>query len=76
MAVPTLYLWFADAVAIHLGIWRISETQTLGIEFGPLPLEEATFFLATNLLVVQGLMLFLYPLRKPAAHPSAVASAG
>jgi hypothetical protein len=25
---------------------------------------------------VQGLMLFLYPLRKPAAQPSAVASAG
>jgi lycopene cyclase domain-containing protein len=76
VAVPTLYLWMADAIAIHLGIWRISETQTLGIKFGPLPLEEATFFLATNLLVVHGLMLFLYPLRKPAAQPSAVASAG
>lgn len=68
VGVPTLYLWMADAIAIRLGIWRISETQTLGIKFGPLPLEEAAFFLATNLLVVQGLTLFLYPVRKPAAH--------
>ena len=68
VGIPTLYLWMADAIAIHLGIWRISETLTLGIEFGPLPLEEAAFFLATNLLVVQGLTLFLHPFRKPAAH--------
>ncbi|HEV3050377.1 MAG TPA: lycopene cyclase domain-containing protein [Longimicrobium sp.] len=74
VAVPTLYLWMADAVAIHLGIWRISETQTLGIKFGPLPLEEATFFLATNLLVVQGLMLFLYPARKPVPHAAPATS--
>lgn len=75
VAVPTLYLWVADAIAIHLGIWRISETQTLGIKFGPLPLEEAAFFLATTLLCVQGLTLFLHPLRKPAAQPSPVAPA-
>lgn len=61
VAVPTLYLWAADAVAIHLGIWRISEAYTLGPSLGPLPLEEAVFFLVTNLLVVQGLILFLHP---------------
>lgn len=61
VAVPTLYLWIADATAIHLGIWRISETFTLGPALGPLPLEEAVFFLVTNLLVVQGLLLFLHP---------------
>ena len=54
-------LWVADAIAIHLGIWRISERYTLGPAVGPLPLEEAVFFLVTNLLVVQGLLLFLYP---------------
>jgi lycopene cyclase domain-containing protein len=59
VAVPTLYFWIADAVAIHLGIWRISERYTLGAAVGPLPLEEAVFFLGTNLLVVQGLLLFL-----------------
>lgn len=61
LAVPTLYLWLADAVAIRLGIWRISETYTTGLTLAGLPSEEATFFLVTNLLVVQGLVLFLYP---------------
>jgi lycopene beta-cyclase len=60
-AVPTIYLWLADALAIREGIWRISETFTLGIGVGSFPLEEAVFFLTTNLLVVQGLLLFLYP---------------
>jgi lycopene beta-cyclase len=61
--VPTLYLWAADAIAIHQGIWHISPVYTLGPALGPLPLEEAVFFLVTNLLVVQGLLLFLYPPR-------------
>lgn len=76
IAVPTLYLWVADAIAIRLGIWHISETQTLGFKLGWLPLEEATFFLATTLLCVQGLMLFLFPARKavPAAAAPAAAS--
>jgi lycopene cyclase domain-containing protein len=59
VAAPTLYLWVADAIAIRSGIWRISEVHTLGPSLGPLPLEEAVFFLVTNLLVVQGLLLFL-----------------
>ncbi|AUV83686.1 lycopene cyclase domain-containing protein [Salinigranum rubrum] len=58
VAVPTLYLWFADRVAIGLGVWTISDTQTLGIDILGLPFEEAAFFLVTNLLVVQGLVLF------------------
>jgi lycopene cyclase domain-containing protein len=68
IAVPTLYLWVADATAIHLGIWHISEAHTVGIKFGPLPLEEAAFFLATTLLCVQGLLLFLYPMKKTVPH--------
>jgi hypothetical protein len=58
VAIPTLYLWFADRVAIGLGVWSISATQTLGVDIVGLPLEEATFFLVTNLLVIQGLVLF------------------
>lgn len=61
VAVPTAYLWMADAAAIGMGIWHISEALTLGPALGPLPLEEAVFFLVTNLLVVQGLILFLHP---------------
>jgi lycopene beta-cyclase len=75
IAVPTLYLWVADGVAIALGIWEISERYTVGIHFGPLPLEEALFFLVTNILIVQGLVLFLHPrINAPrAAPPPAVA---
>lgn len=75
VGVPTLYLWFADAIAIHLGIWHISEAHTLGPKLGSLPLEEATFFLATNLLCVQGLMLFLFPPRGAAPHTASSAAA-
>ena len=64
VAIPTLYLWFADRVAIGLGVWTISETFTLGIDLFGLPVEEATFFLVTNLLVVQGLVLFEWVLHR------------
>ncbi|MBW4488843.1 MAG: lycopene cyclase domain-containing protein [Trichocoleus desertorum ATA4-8-CV12] len=56
---PTLYLWVADRIAIAQGIWSISETYTTGLHLFGLPVEEATFFLVTNFLVVQGLLLFL-----------------
>ncbi len=58
IAVPTVYLWVADGLAIGLGIWEISATYTLGPAVLGLPIEEATFFLLTNVLVVQGLVLF------------------
>jgi lycopene beta-cyclase len=64
VAVPTAYLWCADAVAIRLGIWEISERFTVGLRVWTLPLEEAVFFLAANLMVVQGLLLFLHPPRR------------
>ena len=60
VGVPTVYLWFADGMAIHFGIWTISDAYTLGINPMGLPVEEATFFLMTNLLVVKGILLFLY----------------
>ncbi|MFA9445379.1 lycopene cyclase domain-containing protein [Egicoccus sp. AB-alg6-2] len=58
VAVPTVYLWLADGYAIANGIWSISERYTTGLALGPLPIEEATFFLVTNLVVAQGLILF------------------
>jgi lycopene cyclase domain-containing protein len=56
---PSVYLWFADAYAIHSNIWEISASQTIGVKFGSLPLEEALFFLVTNMMVSQGLILFV-----------------
>lgn len=57
---PTAYLCIADAVAIAGGTWSISDAFTLGIEFFGLPIEEATFFLLTNLLVVKGILLLVF----------------
>jgi lycopene beta-cyclase len=58
--IPTLYLSAADSLAIQSGTWTISPTKTLGIHFpGGLPLEEFTFFLVTNVLIVFGMTLML-----------------
>ncbi|MEJ2503435.1 MAG: lycopene cyclase domain-containing protein [Gemmatimonadota bacterium] len=61
VALLTVYLWIADAVAIHRGIWTISDAHTTGLSLGVLPVEEATFFLVTNLLVAFGVILFVHP---------------
>jgi lycopene cyclase domain-containing protein len=60
VAVPTAYLWLADRLAIGLGLWRFSAERTTGLELAGLPLEEAVFFLMTNVLVVQGVLLFYW----------------
>ncbi len=60
VAAPTLYLWAADRLAIGMGIWDISGKYTTGLHLFGLPIEEALFFLVTNLLVVQGLLMFLF----------------
>jgi len=56
---PTFYLWVADQIAITNGIWTIAtETSTAILVLG-LPVEEALFFLVTNILIVQALFLWL-----------------
>ena len=55
-------LWITDSIAISDGIWWISEEFTTGYELPLLPnvpIEEATFFVVTNLMCVQGVHLFL-----------------
>lgn len=59
----TPVLWAADAVGIHSGAWHIGAETTVGVNLaGVLPLEEATFFLLVNLLVVNSVALCLDPL--------------
>ena len=59
VTVPTVYLWIADRFAIGDGIWEIADTYSFGFDPWGLPVEEAVFFLVTNLLVVQGLLMLL-----------------
>ncbi|MFB6200525.1 MAG: lycopene cyclase domain-containing protein [Halorhabdus sp.] len=58
LAIPTAYLWAVDRLAIALGLWTFSSAHTTGITVLGLPIEEALFFLATNVFLVQGLVLF------------------
>lgn len=69
VAVPTAYLWLADRLAIGLGLWRFSPEHTTGLRLLGLPLEEAVFFLVTNLLVVQGTLLFYWVVERVLDRP-------
>src|SRR5579872_5977668 len=61
--IPTLYLTAIDAIALNSHTWTINPDQSLNV-FLPLihvPVEEGVFFLVTNTLVVQGLILMWMP---------------
>ena len=58
LTLATIYLWAADRAAIGARIWTISPQHSTGWNPLGLPVEEALFFLVTNLLVIQGLLLF------------------
>jgi lycopene cyclase domain-containing protein len=68
IAVPTLYLWLVDALAIASGTWTIDPAQTTGIKLGPLPIEEMLFFLTTNVTISFGITLMLSEERKQRAQ--------
>jgi lycopene cyclase domain-containing protein len=62
IAVPTLYLALADALAISSGTWTINPEKSLEFLLGGiLPFEELVFFLLTNTLIVFGVTLALAP---------------
>lgn len=54
---PTVYLCAVDRLALHLHLWKLSNTHTTGLKPLGLPVEEAAFFLLTTALVVSGLVL-------------------
>jgi lycopene cyclase domain-containing protein len=59
---PSLWLTAMDSVAIGAGTWTIDPAQTVGILLpGGVPLEEGVFFLVTNTLIVQGVLLVSAP---------------
>ncbi|KAJ8132791.1 hypothetical protein O1611_g833 [Lasiodiplodia mahajangana] len=59
ICLPTIYLWFVDERALGRGTWAIESGTKLGWRlWGSLELEEAVFFLATNTLIVFGLVAF------------------
>ena len=57
--IMTLYFSFADSVSIGQGIWDFDPSQTTGIRVFNIPLEEILFFLVTNILITEAMILFL-----------------
>ena len=56
---PTLYLWIVDTLALKRGTWVIESGTKLNWHlWDGLDIEEAIFFLITNVLVVFGLVAF------------------
>jgi 15-cis-phytoene synthase/lycopene beta-cyclase len=71
IAIPTLYLWLVDTLALRRGTWSISSGTKLGIHvWDGLEIEEAIFFLATNSLIVLGLVAFDHALSILTAFPT------
>lgn len=59
IALTTLYLWAVDEGALRRGTWSIESGTKLGVTLmGSLEVEEAVFFLATNVLIAFGLGAF------------------
>jgi lycopene cyclase domain-containing protein len=74
IGVPTVYLCAIDWYAITNGLWTVSTAYSTGITLLGLPIEEAVFFLMTNVFIVQGLVLYLWlldqwPTVAPAIRP-------
>ncbi|KAF9735379.1 hypothetical protein PMIN02_001061 [Paraphaeosphaeria minitans] len=59
IALPTLYLWIIDTLALKRGTWVISSGTKFGFHlWDGLEIEEAVFFLLTNTLIVFGQLAF------------------
>ena len=59
ITIPTMYLWVVDTLALRRGTWNIESGTKLGVHLWEgLEIEEATFFLVTNILIVFGLIAF------------------
>ena len=54
----SIYLSLIDCIAIKNNIWTIAQETSCGLLAFGLPVEEIVFFLATNLLVFQGMALW------------------
>lgn len=59
IAIPTVYLWVVDTLALRRGTWAIESGTKVGIHlWDGLEIEEAVFFLVTNVMIIFGLVAF------------------
>jgi 15-cis-phytoene synthase/lycopene beta-cyclase len=70
IALPTLYLWIVDTLALRRGTWTIQSGTKIGwCLWEGLEIEEAAFFLITNMLIVFGMVAFENALAVVEAFP-------
>lgn len=55
--IATIYLSCTDGIAISQGIWTLHANRITGLRVANVPVEEIIFFLLTNLMVVQSVLL-------------------
>ncbi|KAF2274459.1 Lycopene beta-cyclase [Westerdykella ornata] len=56
---PTVYLWMVDTLALQRGTWVINPGTKMGVHlWDGLEIEEALFFLLTNVVIVFGQIAF------------------
>lgn len=69
IVIPSIYLSWADSLAITAGTWTIAPEFSLAwLKIGGvLPMEEALFFTMVNVLVVTGMVLVLAEESQPRA---------
>ncbi|KAF8246616.1 Lycopene beta-cyclase [Wilcoxina mikolae CBS 423.85] len=71
IAVPSVYLCAVDTLAMKRGTWVILPGTKLGIQpWRHMEIEELTFFVCTNVLIVFGLVAFDYAVALMTAFPS------
>ncbi|KAF7196889.1 Bifunctional lycopene cyclase/phytoene synthase [Pseudocercospora fuligena] len=71
IALPTLYLWVVDTLALKRGTWVIEHGTKTGLTlWDGLEIEEAIFFLLTNALIVCGLVAFDHAIAVLNAFPA------
>jgi lycopene cyclase domain-containing protein len=75
VAISTVYLSCADSVAIANGIWSLHSDRIVGLRLGNVPVEEGLFFVVTNTMVAQSVVLVsawrkdVFNLSQPAVLP-------
>jgi putative membrane protein len=57
LIIPTAYLSCSDGVAIAQSIWTLHPGRIVGLRLGDVPVEEVVFFLLTNAMVVNSVIL-------------------
>jgi lycopene beta-cyclase len=64
VALASIYLSVTDGIALSQHIWTLHGNRIVGVRIGDVPVEEIVFFVLTNCMVVQSILLVRAFLRR------------